>query len=229
MAAIILIDAWNVIRTTPSLAKIEERHGNAAVRARFIELVREAAERETPDVRWELVFDGASDHAGSIERVGLVTVIWCAPRSADEVIVERARDSVALGRKTLIVSNDREVRADGAEAMWTVDFHEHLLQREPIFEAIAPKEKPSKGRTPTGGALATFLVERGHLKSADRTPKLEADLKHWIEYVKIGANAPNKIARKIETQLRQSMRIHPDPDPEKTVYRSLKEFFERLG
>ncbi len=228
MAAIILIDAWNFVRTTPSLAKIEERDGNAAARQTLIEQVREAAERESPDVAWELVFDGASDHAGSIERVGRVTVIWCAPRSADEVIVERARDSVALGRKTLIVSNDREVRAPGAEAMWTVDFHEHLLQREPIFEsAVAPK-KSARGRAPTGGALATFLVERGHLKDADRTAKLEADLKHWIDYVKIGANAPNKIAKKIETQLRQSLRIFPDPDPEKAVYRSLKEFFERF-
>ncbi|MCC6157935.1 MAG: NYN domain-containing protein [Deltaproteobacteria bacterium] len=229
MAAIILIDAWNLIRTTPSLAKTEERDGNAAARRRLIEQVREAAERESPDVAWELVFDGASDHAGSIERVGRVTVIWCAPRSADEVIVERAKDSVALGRKTLIVSNDREVRAEGADAMWTVDFHEHLLQREPIFESVPAAGKPPKSRTPTGGALATFLVERGHLKRADRTAKLEEDLKHWIDYVKIGANAPNKLAKRIEIQLRGSLQLHPDPDPEKTVYRSLKEFFGRIG
>ncbi len=229
MSAIILIDAWNLVRTTPSLAKTEVRDGNAAARKTLIALVREAAEREAPDVAWELVFDGASDHAGSIERAGRVTVIWCAPRSADEVIVERARDSVALGRKTLIVSNDREVRTDGADAMWTVDFHEHLLQREPIFETVTRTEARPKAKAPTGGALADFLVERGHLRRVDRTPKLEADLKHWIEYVKIGASTPNKLAKRIETHLRAAARIEPDPDPEKKLYRALKEFFERSG
>jgi predicted RNA-binding protein with PIN domain len=224
----IFIDAWNVIRTTPSLAQHERSKGNAAARARFLEQVARAFERESAASEWVVVFDGSSDGHGEWEKAGGALVRYCAPRSADDVIVEMAADAVAAGAETVIVSNDRAVEHPGARRMLTTDFEERLLSGAPIFAEAKVAPPPVRRGAPKVTALVEHLMRAGHLApGAAGDAKLHEALRHALDYASVGAGAANKTAKRLEKQLRALTRVSPDPDPEKTLFRSLKAFFEK--
>jgi hypothetical protein len=98
---IVLVDAWNVIRSRwPNMG--EER---------FVELARAWAESEGVEAR--LVFDGSAPggQGGAHALDERTTVVGTGAGSADDWIVDEVRRLAGGGRPVWAVSSDRELRA----------------------------------------------------------------------------------------------------------------------
>ncbi|MBZ0273270.1 NYN domain-containing protein [bacterium] len=210
-----IIDGMNVIRTSPTLWRVEERKGIAAAQEEFLRLVRRHAQRR-PDVEWIVVFDGY----GEIGLEGGVECVFAHPRTADEAIVDAAIDAVAVGADVVIVSTDHAVRADGAAYLTSQEFYEDLIRRDAPPPRVADE-------TQWACELLSVLEQKGHLRpEAGANGALVAELARQLEYLGRG-RPPQKMAKKIEATLRGAARVLPSPDPEHQVARALKEFFER--
>lgn len=113
-----VIDGYNVIRRTPDLATREAEHGLAAGREALCNMLANAAQRSRD--RFTVVFDGERGGSRSVAGAGVEVVFSSSRRSADGVILGRARADVA------IVSDDAEVtegaRRAGARSVSTRDF-----------------------------------------------------------------------------------------------------------
>ena len=101
VAPIVLVDAWNVIRSRwPNIR--EER---------FLELARAWAESEAVEAL--LVFDGSAPggQVGTHAVDARTTVVGTGAGSADDWIVDEVRRLVGGRRRIWAVSSDRELRA----------------------------------------------------------------------------------------------------------------------
>jgi predicted RNA-binding protein with PIN domain len=100
-----LVDGYNVIRADPDLHGAEEQ-GLAAGRAALLRRIVEA-ERRCGDP-FTVVFDGAPA-PGPVAVPGRVEVVFSRPpRTADDVLVDRAR---ALGAGAIVVTSDQKVQS----------------------------------------------------------------------------------------------------------------------
>jgi hypothetical protein len=239
MARRIYIDANNVIRGNVSLDKIEEQQGSVAAGRHLLRLVRELAKRAGGRAEWIVVFDGPSDDAAAPGADSAVQAIFAEGRSADEIIVEMANDAVAVGHEVAIVSNDAEVRADGASAMRAEEFYAELISREPHREPKLPltayeellRRPPAPD--PAGDAdaarrLIVRLVELGFLPaSAIRDPGLVGELARELLRCAIDNLPPQKIGKRLEPFFRQRLNVRPDPDPQKKLQRAIKDAIEK--
>lgn len=216
----IIVDGYNVIRTNPSGSRIELAGGGAAARQWLVDLCRRAMR---PQEQWYIVFDGdgggeAADSAGA-----LLTVRFAAPLSADALIRDMAGDALAAGTDCLIVSSDGEVRAEGCALQDSAGFYDYLL-RSGVKKAAAPPD----GAAEIIEKLLAYLSECGHIKKGViMSEALRAALKELLTYFVAEKAKPQKIARDVEQLLREGMRLFPEPDAEKAVFRNIKHFFEK--
>ena len=221
MAKRIFIDGMNVIRCNLSLARLEETRGNDASRRELLRLLKGLMEREGAGAEWTVVFDGALRGPGDKESEGALTVIFSGERTADELIVEAAADSVALGHETHIVSNDAEVRCDGGRAVRSEEFYEELIRR--------PPKRKSADKGDLAGKIVAGLVRSGHLPPpAAGDARLLSELTSTLEYFSHGRVQSNKLAKRLESFFRERANVSPTPDPQKTFHRALKTFFESI-
>ena len=216
----IIIDGYNVIRTNPSGSRIEQAGGGAAARQWLVDLCRRAM---TAGEQWHIVFDGdgtgeAFDSAGV-----LLTVRFAAPLTADALIRDMAFDAAATGSDCLIVSSDGEVRAEGCALQDSGVFYDSLLR------CAGKKGAGSIDTAPEIiDKLLAYLAECGHIKKGVFiSAELRAALKEFFRYFAAEKVKPQKIARDVEQLLREGMRLIPEPDTEKTVFRNIKYFFEK--
>lgn len=220
MSRRVFIDAMNVIRSDPSLARIEDKHGSAAAKRELMRLIRLYMEREGSDAEHTVVFDGMDSNPMEVESAGMLHVIYSCERTADEVIIEKADDARALGHEAWIVSNDAEVCSAGTQTIRSEEFYETLIHRRAPREPVAKNDLAKR--------LVAHLVAAGRLPSnATNDSGLVADLARHLEYYLQGTVSAQKLAKKLESVFHDHTNVTPDPDPQKIFYRELKGFFSR--
>ena len=215
----ILIDGYNVIRTNPTGSRIEQAGGGASARQWLIDLCRRAI-RDSE--HWHVVFDG--DGAGETRAVAgaQLTVRFAAPQTADALIRDMASDAAAMGAACLIVSSDHQVRLEGCEFQDSADFYDHLLRH------VRKDGEPDCGAKEKIDGLLANLAECGHIKMGAFIPQgLRRSMRELLEYSAAEKVKPPKIARDMERLLRESVRLFPEPDPQRSAFRSIKVFFEK--
>ncbi len=217
MARRVFVDAMNLIRGEPSLARLEDTQGPAAARRALLRLCRDYIARSGDDNEYIIVFDGGDDNSNESLDDPALLVRYAGERSADEVIIEQATDAQALGYQAWVVSNDNEVRAAGSHVVRPEVFYEALIRRPP---PTAPVSRDILARR-----LVAHLAARGHVPTA-ADDGLVSVVKDLLDYY-LPAASMQKLAKKIEAVLRERTRVTPDPDPQKTVQRELKVFLEQ--
>lgn len=216
----IIIDGYNVIRTNPSGERIERTGGGAAARQWLVALCRRAM---APGEQWFVVFDGDGTGQALDSGGAQLTVRFAAPASADALIRDMARDSLAAGPGCLIASSDGEVRVDGCAVQDSAAFYDFLLRR-----GAKKNRAPDSGAADTAEKLLAYLAKCGHIQAGAFIPAgLREGLRELLRYVAAERVRPQKIARDAERLLREGLRLSPDPDTEKAVFRTIKHFFEK--
>ena len=215
-----IIDGYNVIRTNPSGSRIEESRGGDAARQWLIDLCCRAI---MPGEQWTVVFDGdgapSSHDAGGVN----LTVRFAAPQTADEMIRDMAFHAASLGVNCMIVSSDNEVRLEGCAFQDSSDFYDYLL-RHAGRESVQPVD--AAGRTVE--KLLAYLAECGNIeRGAFIAAATRAALGELLRYFAAETCKPQKLARAVESMLREAMKVIPTPDHEKIIFRNIKSFFEK--
>ncbi len=213
-----MIDGTNLIRSNPSLEKLEREKGSRASREKLIEMVVKLARREAETI-WLLVFDGPGDV--DAEKRGAIDVRYSGAQTADSLILQAAEDALAMDDHVRIVSSDNEVSIPGAEVVKSQDFYDELTAHAPTPapEKADPKQKALK--------ILEFLAKEGIISvKSVYDPVLRDSLRGYLDYYAQGDLPPQKLAKKIETFFRDAVKLNPDPDPQKVVYRKLKKYFE---
>ena len=218
----IIIDGYNVIRTNPSGSRIELASGNAAARQWLVDLCRRAM---MPGEQWHIVFDGDGSGEAADSPGAQLCVRFAAPRTADALIRDMAFDAAATGSDCLIVSSDREVRHEGCAFQDSAGFYDYLLRCGGKQGAAPPDAAPE-----IIDKLLAYLAECGHIKKGEFiSAALRDALNQLLRYFAAEKVKPQKIARDVEQMLREGMRITPEPDTEKAVFRNIKHFFEKVA
>ncbi|MCZ7584628.1 MAG: NYN domain-containing protein [Deltaproteobacteria bacterium] len=167
------IDGTNVIRTNLSLAKIETERGGEAAREALLRLIERRSSNSDAD--WTVVFDGGRTGAADVERRGDLTIRYAWDRSADEIVLEDARNALAVGAETIVVSSDQALHLRGAHAVLAQDFYEDLLRKK------APS--PARADAGAGARLLAYLAERGVVdEKTARDAALGAALSGQLDY-----------------------------------------------
>ena len=217
-----IIDGYNVIRTNPSGARIEETRGGEAARQWLIDLCCHAI---MPGEQWTVVFDG--DGIASSHDVGgaKLTVRFAAPQTADDLIRDMAFHGAAVGVNCLIVSSDNDVRLEGCAFQDSGGFYDYLL-RHAGRKSAHPVEVDDAGRTVE--KLLAYLAECGNIeRGAFIAAATRAALRELLTYFAVETCKPQKIACAVESMLRDGTRLIPSPDHEKIIFRNIKSFFEK--
>lgn len=219
MMKLFLIDAYNVIRHSPSLALFENRNGTPPTVKHFVELCKKAI----PDAEhWIVVFDGPGDPQVIQGKNNKLEVLFSGEISADEIIIDKARYALAQGVITSIASTDFAVYEPGVEKISAYDFYDLLMTRPAAMQETSPGEI-------TAPLIIDEMKKAGHLPAtakADR--RLIAGIRKILEYYcETLSDKANKAARRIEQLLSESTTLSPSPDPEKEIQRKLKEILRR--
>jgi len=215
-----IIDGYNVIRTNPSGSRMEQVQGGEAARQWLIDHCVRAL---PPGEHWSVVFDGDGIGSSRDADGATLTVRFAAPQTADEMIREMGFHAAALGASCLIVSSDNDVRIDGCSFQDSGDFYDYLLRH-----AGRQSAQPADDAGRRTEKLLAYLAECGHIKSGDSIPAATRDaLRAFFRYFGQQNHKPQKIAREVESLLREGVRLVPDPDPEKAAFRNIKGFFEK--
>ncbi len=125
---IILIDGYNVIKNTPDLSSVEQRHSLEAARDALVRKLI-AKYRHTPN-QVVVVFD-AQQPRQMEEHVQRIRLIYTRQgESADEVIARLAREGASRQQMVVAASSDREVQSSvvelGGQAASSADLAAHL-------------------------------------------------------------------------------------------------------
>ncbi|HEY7349651.1 MAG TPA: NYN domain-containing protein [Ktedonobacterales bacterium] len=125
---IILIDGYNVIKNTPELLAVEQRHSLAAARDALVRKLIAKYRHTSHQV--VVVFD-AQQPRQTEEHVQRIKLIYtCQGESADEVIARLAREGAGRHQLVVVASNDQEVRRAvleaGGQAATSADLADHL-------------------------------------------------------------------------------------------------------
>ncbi len=215
-----IIDGYNVIRTNPSGSRIEESRGGDAARQWLINLCGLAI---MPGEQWTVVFDG--DGAPSSHDAGgaTLTVRFATPQTADEMIRDMAFHGASVGVSCLIVSSDNEVRVEGCAFQDSSSFYDYLL-RHASRESIPPLDAADG----IVEKLLAYLTECGNIERGVFIAAATQDaLRGLLTYFAAEKHKPQKIARAVESMLREAMKVIPTPDHEKIIFRNIKSFFEK--
>jgi len=217
--AIFLIDGYNIIRTNPSLERIEQAEGMEAAR---VQLCRMCSQKAPANDRFIIFFDGDSEPMADI---GSVEVRFSGLQKADAIIEEQANAAIYHGEKVFIATSDQDISVEGAAKINAYDFYEMLISRRNPFPS-GEKEDHSKDSSTKAIQMMNWLVKQGHIPvNALQIPNLIK----MIQYLLSGSDIkPQKLAAKIEKLLRSSCKVTPDPDPEKVIFRALKNYFQKL-
>ena len=215
-----IIDGYNVIRTNPSGSRIEISQGGDAARQWLIDLCCRAIKAGE---QWIMVFDGDgipfSHDAGS----ATLAVRFAAPQTADDMIRDLAFHTLSVGVDCLIVSSDNEVRLDGCAFQDSNGFYDYLLRH-----AGRESAKPSDPSDRIVEKLLAYLTECGNIEAgAFIASATRAALKELLTYFAAEKFKPQKIARAVESMLREAVKLMPNPDHEKIIFRNIKSFFEK--
>jgi predicted RNA-binding protein with PIN domain len=135
-----LVDGYNVIRCTPSLAA-REREGLDVGREALCRLLAEAA-RLSGD-QFTVVFDGMRGGAAAFGGRGVRVLFSRAPERADQVLARLAGVGVA------VITNDRELRQSvaraGAVAVTADEFVARLVAPPGPVESEKDEEQLPRG------------------------------------------------------------------------------------
>ena len=214
----IIIDAYNVIRTNPESKRIEDQQGNLQAREWLLNICRDAVRTGE---EWILVFDGAGAAAAEKINNGSLMVRYSAPRTADEVIRDLGEDATALKIPARIISSDSEVQVSGCEQMDSASFLEFLKKRKVKNERPkAPSKKDIAEK------ILKTLAEKRHIAVDKVSNNLKDALVELISYLYARELTSQKMAREIEKHLRDRMPIQPIPDPQKEVFRTIRQCLE---
>jgi len=214
----IIIDAYNVIRTNPESKCIEDQQGNLQAREWLLNMCRDAVRNGE---EWVLVFDGAGAAAAEKINGGSLMVRYAAPRSADEAIRELGEDATALKIPVRIVSSDSEVQVSGCEQMDSTSFLEFLKKRK------AKGERPkAPSKKDIAEKLLKTLAEKRHIAIDKVSNNLKDALIELISYLYARELTAQKMAREIEKYLREHLPVKPSPDPQKEVFRTIRQCLE---
>ena len=214
----IIIDAYNVIRTNPESKRIEEQQGNLAAREWLLNMCRDAVRNGE---EWILVFDGAGAAAAEKINVGSLMVRYSAPRTADEVIRDLGEDATVLKIPARIISSDSEVQVSGCAQMDSTSFLEFLKKRK------AKGERPkAPSKKDIAENILKTLAERRHIAVDKVSNNLKDALVELISYLYARELTAQKMAREIEKYLRKRLPVKPSPDPQKEVFRTIRQCLE---
>jgi predicted RNA-binding protein with PIN domain len=216
----VIIDGYNVIRTNPTGSRIELVQGNDAARQWLINLCCRAL--KAGDL-WSVVFDGDDLPSSYDAGGGTLTVRYAAPLTADEMIRELAFHAVSVGVLCTIASSDQAVRAEGCSSLDSSAFYDYLLRH-----SGREIKRPGDDAPQIVEKLLAYLSACGNLqRGAAVQAATRSALEELIRYFAAEKPKPQKIARDVENMLRESVQLIPCPDQEKTVFRNIKNFFEK--
>ena len=221
MAKQVLIDAYNVIRSNPSLARFEEQKGTPATIRRFVQMCWDAMDVED---HWTIVFDGPGDpqtYETDADKRRL-EVYFSGELEADEIIIDKARFALSKGRKVVIATSDFEIYEEGSGKISAFDFYDRLVSRPKIVEK-------QSALTVSSTRILADVINAGHLPPSFQPDRqLLAQVDQVIEYYgDTLALKANKAAARIESLLREKADLIPSPDPEKQVLRVIKSSLRR--
>jgi predicted RNA-binding protein with PIN domain len=126
----ILIDGYNVIRTTQALSRAEKLHGLAAGRDALLKLLASAF-ADTAD-RVYVIFDGAGEAESHQSLPGIPHghLIFSRRSDSADTLISRLRASDELrGYEVAVVSSDEEVRREAAMSGATTFRADALIAR----------------------------------------------------------------------------------------------------
>jgi predicted RNA-binding protein with PIN domain len=214
---ILLIDAYNVIRSNPSLAAMESRKGAKGIISEFVNLCWGAM---SAGENWIVVFDGPGEPETREDPKSKkkLDVYFSLGITADEILVDKARYALSKGHEVILASSDFAIYEPGASKMSAFDFYDRLMMRMDIEDA------PLAGPSISGKEILAHLLKTHHLPASFSSSRsLGRELDRILEYYgeELSARA-NKAAKKIEETLKQRTPLFPDPDPEKEINRTLK-------
>ena len=209
-----LIDAYNIIRSNPTLAAFEQKQGTPATVNHFVDLCRQV---QPPDEQWIVFFDGPGQVQAFEEPA--MEVLFSGELTADELIIDKARYLLSQGKEVVIASSDFDLYEKGAQKNNAYEFYDRLMTRP----AQAAVDQP----VPVNPAdVLVFLKNAGHLPADYEPPTpLVSELAQVLEYFgeSIGKKA-NKAAAQIQTAVARHAPLSPNPDPEKQIQRALKAY-----
>lgn len=215
-----IIDGYNVIRTNPSGSRLEQVQGGEAARQWLIDICMRAL---PAGEQWAVVFDGDGIGLSREANGATLAVRFAAPQTADEMIRDMGFHAAALGLNCLIISSDNDVRVDGCGFQDSSAFYDNLLRH-----AGMQNVKPADDAGRRAEKLLAYLADCGHIKTGDFIPAATRDaIVELIRYFAAEKPKPQKIAREVESLLREGVRVMPQTDPEKAVFRTIKSFFEK--
>jgi len=214
-----IIDGYNVIRTNPSGSRIELSRGGEAARQWLFDLCCRAI---VPGEQWTVVFDGGGIPSSHDAGGATLMVRFAAPQTADEMIRDMAFHAASLGVDCLIVSSDNEVRLEGCAFQDSSTFYDYLLRHAGRESAPPPNAAGQRVEK-----LLAYLTECGNIeRGAFIAAATRTALRELLMYFTAEKHKPQKIARAVESILRDGVKLIPTPDHEKIVFRNIKSFFE---
>lgn len=224
--SVIIIDAYNVIRHNPGLARFEDEKGTAALVKHFVNLCWNAM---TENEHWVVVFDGEGvpENIFDIAKGKTLELFFSGEVKADDIIIDQARVASFKGKHIIIATSDYALYEPGIEKMTAFEFYD-LLVSKPKFHIDSKFEKPALV-SPT--LIIVELKKAGHL-SLEYAPDAETqlELKGIIEYYDdLLKEKANKAAKKVEAVLRKRTKVHPANDSYKQVNRTLKNLFRTFA
>jgi len=222
LAAFLIIDAYNVIRTNPSLARFEKEKGTKSTISHFFNLCWKAMVEKD---HWVVVFDGdGTPENRTDESKGIyLELFFSGTVKADDIIVDKARAGISQGQKITIASSDYGVYEPGVKKISSYDFYDILMSHPVSYEENFEFKKKSLDLKKIMAVLKKGEHLPGDFSLSDL---LEKEIQDIIDdYGEFLADKANKAAKKIEAVLRKNTKVIPDPDPEKKVNRALKKIF----
>jgi predicted RNA-binding protein with PIN domain len=169
----IIIDGYNLIRQSPSLAALDRRD---LARGREALLSRLAAYRRLKAHRITVVFDGAQapELSPARDRLQGITIIYSrAGETADTLIVRMTR---LEGERAMVVSSDqalaRQAEANGAAVIGSREFESRMALAAAMEGAAAPEETGSARRVSTKKRGEGYRLSKRLRKLRQKTAKL---------------------------------------------------------
>ena len=161
----IVIDGYNVIRSDPAFARLEQQSLEDARRA-LLNLVNSSPRLRADNVT--VVFDGAGNRSfANAYRFGRVKAVFSpAGKSADDVIKEQARSS-RDPNALVVVTNDNDIRTYCEGLGCSVSRSENMLGQ-------LPGPKRSRPQRPRGDDADSGIVRRPARKRRETRGKLRS-------------------------------------------------------
>lgn len=200
-----VVDGYNVALGSLAFSMAMDRGGLAAVRDALFEAVARDCERR--GTRVVIVWDGAEGggapggHPPRRDLRGVEESFSRAPEKADERVVALGLEARQRGEDVVVVSDDREVRADAERAglRWLDDaaFEQRLF--DPLPHDPHAHDEGRHARRALATLVAAGLVD----DPGPAAERLIADLGDALAYAVVRSGKPHKRAKAVVRWLRE--------------------------